>query len=364
MTDTHTFNPTWASPPGDTVADLLAERGLTQADLAERTGYTRKHINDVVRGRAAISYEAALKLETVLGSTADFWMRREVQYREALARQELNRQFKASAPWLGRLPLASMVKSGWVERFPDKGQQVAACLRFFGVASVEAWETTYSEPLLAFRKSARASTEGPAAAAWLRQGELLAGGIATGHFDVAGLRERLTELRRLTLITDQKVFVPALTALCAEVGVAVVLVPTLPGCPATGATRWLTPAKALLMLSDRYRTHDVLWFTFFHELCHLLHHSKKMTVIEGGDGLDARLEDEADTFAANLLIPPADARRLADLPRDARAIAAFAREIGVAPGIVLGRMQKDGLVGWSRCGELKVRYEFRAQRAS
>lgn len=359
MPDTHAFNPTWASPPGDTIADLLAERGLSQADLAERTGYTRKHVNDMVRGRAAISYEAALKLETVLGSSADFWMRREVQYRESLARQELNRQFKASAPWLGRLPLASMVKFGWVERFPDKGQQVAACLRFFRVASVEAWEATYSEPLTAFRKSAKASTEGPAAAAWLRRGELLAGAIATAPYDAAGLRQRLPDLRQLTLITDPEAFVPALTALCAEAGVAVVLVPTLPGCPAAGATRWLTPTKALLMLSNRYQTQDVLWFTFFHEICHVLNHSKKMTVIEGGSDLDARLEDEADTFAANLLIPPADARRLADLPRDAQAIAAFAREIGVAPGIVLGRMQKEQLVPWSRCGELKVRYEFR-----
>lgn len=358
MTDTHDLTPNWASPPGSTIADLLAERSLTQADLADRTGYTRKHINELVRGRAAISYEAALKLETVLGSTADFWMRREVQYREALARQELNRQFKAAAPWLRRLPLASMVRLGWVERFPDSGQQVAACLRYFGVATVEAWEATYAEPLMAFRKSPKAATEGAAAAAWLRQGELQAAAIRTAEFSAPGLRARLPQLRELTLLTDPDAFVPALTAMCAEVGVAVVFVPAPHGCPACGATRWLSPTKALLMLSNRYKTHDVLWFTFFHEICHLLQHSKKMTVIEGATGLDRALEDEADTFAANLLIPPAAARRLEDLPRNATAIATFAREIGVAPGIVLGRMQKMGMVGWSRCGELKVRYEF------
>jgi hypothetical protein len=161
------------------------------------------------------------------------------------------------------------------------------------------------------------------------------------------------------MLTDPNTFVPALTGMCAEVGIAVVLVPAPKGCPAYGATRWLSPTKALLMLSNRYRTHDVLWFTFFHEICHLLQHSKKMTVIEGASGLDPDLEDEADTFAANILIPPAYARRIEELPRDADAIASFAREIGVAPGIVLGRMQKQGLVGWSRCGELKVRYEFR-----
>lgn len=363
MTDTYEFTPNWASPPGGTIADLLAERNLTQADLADRTGYTRKHINELVRGRAAISYEAALKLETVLGSTADFWMRREVQYREALARQELNRQFKAAAPWLRRIPLASMVRLGWVERFPDSGQQVAACLRFFGVATVEAWEATYAEPLMAFRRSTGAATAGAAAAAWLRQGELQAGAIQTGDFSAPRLRACLPQLRQLTMLTDPEAFVPALTAMCAEVGIAVVFVPVPQGCPAYGATRWLSPTKALLMLSNRYKTHDVLWFTFFHEVCHLLQHSKKMTVIEGASGLDAALENEADAFAANILVPPADARRLEDLPRDAEAIAAFAREIGVAPGIVLGRMQELGLIAWSRCRELKVRYEFEAGRS-
>lgn len=359
MTDTYAFTPNWASPPGSTIADLLAERNLTQADLADRTGYTRKHINELVRGRAAISFEAALKLETVLGSTADFWMRREVQYREALARQELNRQFKASAPWLKRIPLASMVRLGWVERFPDSGQQVAVCLRYFGVATVEAWEATYAEPLAAFRKSHKAETAGAAAAAWLRQGELQAAVIRTGEYSASGLRACLPRLRQLTMLTDPDAFVPALTGMCAEVGVAVVIVPAPQGCPAYGATRWLSPTKALLMLSNRYKTHDVLWFTFFHEICHLVQHSKKMTVIEGASGLNPDLEEEADTFAANLLIPPAYARRIEELPRDPDAIASFAREIGVAPGIVLGRMQKQGLVGWSRCGELKVRYEVR-----
>lgn len=166
-----------------------------------------------------------------------------------------------------------------------------------------------------------------------------------------------------TMLTDPEAFVPALTAKCAEVGIAVVFVPAPNGCPANGATRWLWPTKALLVLSNRYKTHDVLWFMFFHEVCHLLQHSKKMTVIEGASGLDAALENEADAFAANILVPPADARRLEDLPRNTEAIAAFAREIGVAPGIVLGWMQKLGLIGWSRCEELKVRYEFEAGRS-
>ncbi len=74
--------PNWISPPGETILDILEERGWSQSELAERTGYTRKHINQLVKGNASITEETGLKLERVLGSTAGFWLNREAQYRE------------------------------------------------------------------------------------------------------------------------------------------------------------------------------------------------------------------------------------------------------------------------------------------
>jgi HTH-type transcriptional regulator/antitoxin HigA len=126
---------------------------------------------------------------------------------------------------------------------------------------------------------------------------------------------------------DPDAFVPALTGMCAEVGVAVGFVPAPQGCPAYGATRRLSPTKALLMLSNRTRTHDVLWFTFFRGIRRLLWHGGRMIVGEGAWGLDAGLEVEGNAFAGQLVIAPADARRSGGLPRNAEAMASFAREI-------------------------------------
>jgi HTH-type transcriptional regulator / antitoxin HigA len=78
---TRSFNPDWVSPPGDTIADLLEERDWTQAQLAERLGYTTKHVSLLINGKAPINEETAVKLERVLGSTAAFWLNREAQYR-------------------------------------------------------------------------------------------------------------------------------------------------------------------------------------------------------------------------------------------------------------------------------------------
>jgi len=362
MTDRQPFSPNWISPPGDTIEDLLDERGWTQAELAKRVNYTKKHINELVRGHKPITPEAAERLSLVLGSTTDFWLVREAQYRAALAEQEAIEHAKQHADWLKELPLAWMRKQGWVHQTRNSGRQVLEALRFFGVATVDAWETRYKAPVTAFRASERFDKKVGAVAAWLRQGETQATSTFCAPFHSSTFRSALQEIRTLTTEGDPTVFVPALQKACAEAGVAVAFVPAPPGCPASGATQWLTPHKAMLILSLRHKSNDHLWFTFFHEAAHLLLHSKKMMFIDGLDGLDPELEAEADAFAQNLLIPPKFARQLRTLTRSRHPskaeVRAVARRAGVAPGILVGRMQKEGWLKWSHMNDLKVRYEW------
>ncbi|MEH2311447.1 MAG: HigA family addiction module antitoxin [Nostoc sp.] len=104
MTETtRTFTPDWVSPPGDTIADILEERDWTQVQLAERLGYSTKHISQLINGKAPINEETALKLERVLGSTAAFWLKREAQYRAGLARIEEENRLKEWTFWLNLL---------------------------------------------------------------------------------------------------------------------------------------------------------------------------------------------------------------------------------------------------------------------
>jgi HTH-type transcriptional regulator / antitoxin HigA len=356
------FEPDWVSPPGDTIADLLAEKGWTQTDLALRTGYTKKHINELVVGKASITPEAALKLETALGGAAAFWLTRESQFREAFVRREAEERLAREAAWLDELPLTSMVKQGWVRKVPGAGRQVAECLRFFGVASVDAWREAYERPLCAFRVSPRPQMRVGSIAAWLRKGEIEASKIECVPFDAAALRRTLDQLRALTTEPAPGVFIPALVSKAAAAGVAVVFVPAPTGCPAFGVTKWLTPAKALLQLSLRYRTNDQLWFTLFHEAGHLVLHGKRLMFFEGADSVSEEHEDEANRFATNLLIPEHEVARMRQLPASHAAIEDFARKIGIAPGIVVGRLQKEGHLPWSHLNALKVRYTWADSR--
>jgi hypothetical protein len=153
-------------------------------------------------------------------------------------------------------------------------------------------------------------------------------------------------------------FQQCLIEACAQAGVAVVFVPELPKTGVSGCTRWIG-GKAVIQLSLRYKSNDQLWFTFFHEAGHILKHGRKEVFLEG-NGMDDDKEKEANTFARNHLIPPADYRRFLSSwnRRSLAPIDLFAREIGIAPGIVVGRLQFDKLLLPSHGNGLKVFYRW------
>lgn len=355
------FAPDWISTPGDTIADLLEERGWTQADFATRTGFTRKHVHLLLQGKAAISEDTAVRLERVLGSTARFWMNLETQYREQLLRRETTAALEREAGWLKELPLIDMIKFGWVEKAAAKAQQVYACLRFYGVASVEAWRAQYEQPVAAYRAAEKLTRNPAAVSAWLRQGEREAEKLRCGEFNREQFEIALQEARRLTLEHDTAKFVTALIEKCAQAGVAVVFAPAPKGCTVSGATKWLGANKALIMLSLRGKSDDKLWFTFFHEAGHLLKHGKRLIFLDllGEDGLDPTEEAQANAFARDYLI---NSERYREFCQGGgfseRAIRAFAQQEGISPGIVVGRLQFDGHLGWDRHNRLKVTYRW------
>jgi len=337
---------------------LLEERQLSQKDLARRMGRPTKTINEIIKGKAAIVSDTALQLERVLGTPVEFWLQREARYREYTARCEDEQRLKEQTPWLAELPTGDMVKFGWIKKQPSKFQMVAECFKFFAVASVPAWRQRYGQEAAAFRTSKKVPSSPGAIAAWLRQGEMEAERLECRPFNSRALKAALQELRELTLDPSPASFVPKLQTACSRHGVAVVFVPAPKRCPASGATRWLTADKAVVQLSLRYKSNDHLWFTFFHEMAHIILHGKRLVFIEGDGVGEPDHEAEADAFARNLLIPREAARRLASIAGSKTAVRKFAKEVGIAPGIVVGRLQKEGLLDWSHMNDLKLRYDW------
>ncbi|SNS22702.1 addiction module antidote protein, HigA family [Granulicella rosea] len=56
------------------VEEFLEPMGITQTELAEKSGLPRKHVNELCRNRRAVTADTALILGRVFGNSADFWL--------------------------------------------------------------------------------------------------------------------------------------------------------------------------------------------------------------------------------------------------------------------------------------------------
>lgn len=356
MIDNNAFSPDWTSHPGETVADILEERSLTAHEFARRIGHTLERTMELLDGRAPITIQTAQKLELVLGVPAAFWTTREAQYRQDLARIKSN---DLAEGWLEELPIADMIKFGWIPKVRSAADKVAACLRFFNVTTVDEWRATQNEVLglAAFRTSPAFDSQQGAVFSWLRQGEIKSAELACEPWDPKRFEEALPHIRPLTRKKDPGRFIPELMEICAACGVAVTVVRSPSGCRASGATRFLSPTRALLLLSFRYLSDDHFWFTFFHEAGHLLLHGEKALCLEDVNMSSAE-EDAANTFAASILIPSQFQADLMRLRTEVRDVIRFAQLVGVSPGVVVGQLQKQGRIQPSQLNYLRRRFKW------
>jgi HTH-type transcriptional regulator / antitoxin HigA len=365
MTETTlAYTPREVTPPGATLLDLLEEREWKQRELAHRLGRPVQAVNEIIAGKKEITEDTALELERVLEVPAQFWLAREAQYREYLARRRSAEASREHVPWLEQFPLKALQEAGVLPAgrltAAFKQELVEPLLRFFGVASPAGWQAHYDQMQPQFRRaSPKRQTDVAAITAWLRMGELRAQRLDVADYRPAALLAAIPAMRALTLQPPDQVG-PALVRLCVDAGVALVFVPPLPGTHVSGVARFLH-GKPLIQLSLLGKRNDVFWFSFFHEVAHVLKHPTRAIFLDdaaAGDTIESPEEREANRFAADTLIPRVHQARLPCLPLDAAEIEAFAADIGVHPGIVVGQLQHRDLLPWAHAlTRLTTRYD-------
>ncbi len=349
------YLPNYAVPPGDTLAEVLDERGMSQAELAQRTDLSPKHINRIVNGHVPISAEVAIRLERATDVPARLWLSLEATYREHLARLDES-ALAPDLPLLEELPIAAMVKLGILTKRLGKNDRLREVLMYLGVANRNAWRKTLKSQEASFRMSTAHRCDPAVVAVWLRMGEIEAAEIDCAPWDPSRFKEVLRQVRGLTRAGDPTVWQPELVELCASAGIAFVAVPEVDGARTNGAARWLTPNKGLIQLSIRGRWSDIFWFSFFHEASHILDQAKR-PIFLSGKNKDSPDEQKADQFAQSFLIPPDRADELRRL-RSAIDVQDFAASVGVHPGIVVGRLQHEGIWNYSQGHTLRSKLQF------
>jgi plasmid maintenance system antidote protein VapI len=360
MYDSTTFQPDWFSKPGDTLLALMEERELSAEALADLIGCRPSVVRGLLAGTASIDDDLADRLARHVGGTSSFWLARQSKYVAALARVAKAVPEGIGSEWVKQFPHRDVVNHGWMDRSIERNKLMAAYLAYFGVSSPSEWADRYASfsKGTAFRTSPTFKSKVGAISTWLRQGEIQASTLHCGRWTPDNLRRRLQELRVLTKAKSPSYFLPRLRKICADCGVAVVFVRAPSGCSASGATRFISANKAMVILSFRYLSDDHFWFTFFHELGHLLLHSEKLTFVDGEPGMTDEAEAEANSFSADVLIPSNRSEEMMDLRPRRDPIIRFAYSVGVAPGIVVGQLQHKQLLRRSQLNFLKRRFDW------
>lgn len=349
------WTPEWVVQPGELLVETLAGRGMTQAELARRIARPLKTISEIANGRTAIKPDTAIQLERALGISAAFWNGLEIRYREGLARERANAELGEFVGWANRFPIKELARHGQIDVEASPVDLASQLLAYFGVSSPAGWEQHWGRAAASYRLAKSAAVSPYALTAWLRWGEREADQIDVGDFDEDRFRNALEAARPLSRLAIFDIAKEQLVELFARAGVALVVLPSLLGAPASGASRWYRGGHPLIQVTLRYLSEDQFWYSVYHEAGHLITGRRGRDVLEEIDG-NAETEDErlADAFARDQLIPPAGLAAFVDRGLfDRASVRAFAAELHVSPGIVVGRLEHDRHVRRGQLNDLK-----------
>jgi addiction module HigA family antidote len=344
MTKQNEYFPQSVPHPGTTLAEKLEELGMGPKEFAVRTGKPEKTVTAILKGTSSITPDMAVLFENVLHIPAHFWLNKQQSYDEYLARTKNKVNVKSAIKWAKNFPLSEMIKKGWIAEKQNMEEKTETLLQFFRISNPSAWEDYYiSQKLkLDFRISLNNSHEPHAISAWLRQGEVMAETINSGGYDEKKFKDLLPEIK--SLMASRSTPFKKLQEICLSAGVKLVYTPSLPKAPISGSTRWINDTP-LIQLSGRYNRIDSFWFTFFHESGHILLHGKKDIFLEAVNytGRDDSKEAEADAFAIKWTLSEHEEAEILEVFQiDDEVIEDFAKKFNTHPGIIVGRLQRNG----------------------
>ncbi len=347
--------------PGETLQEKLDEMGMGPKEFSLRTGKPEKTIIDVLKGRSSITSEMAILFENVLQIPAHFWLNMQRAYDEYLARQEWEAELENAKDWAREFPYPEMARKGWVKATRKAEEKAMELFKFFGFSRVQSWERYYykQELKVDFRISLAHTKKAHAISAWLRKGELQAAQLPTYPFDKDAFKGSLHELKDIMVIQPDDFF-QQIQEICLKNGVKVVYTPSIKEAAVNGCTRWIKD-NPLIQLSDRYKRNDIFWFTFFHEIGHILLHGKKDIFLRDVEynGIDLIKEQEADNFASEwLLSKEQEEEILLKFNITDEVIEEYAEKFHTHPAMIVGRLQHRELIPFSRGREFIVKIDL------
>lgn len=338
-----------ATPPGATIREQLNDRGMSQKEFAARMDMSEKHISKLINGEVQLTSDVAFRLEMVLGVPAKFWSSLEAIYREKIIKAESENAMDADMEIAKQFPYGEMAKFKWIPETGNAKEKVLNLRKYFEVVELSLLGNGLITRI-ACRRLAITDKGDLALMAWAQAARIKARDMETEPVSIKRLIDIIPDLRRMTVLKPEE-FCLKIKSCLAKCGIALVFLPHLKGSYLQGAT-FPDGNKIVVGLTARGKDADRFWFSLFHELAHIvLGHAG---CVNGTSNED---EKAADLWAGNTLIP-AEEFDIFKTKKDysEQSICEFAKAQGIAPGIVVGRMQREGMIKYNAMNNLKEHY--------
>ncbi len=361
--ETNIYQSDLAIHAGEFLEETLEEIGMTQSELSNRLGRPTQTINEIIKGKKSITPTTALELEDVLGVPSHIWIGLESEYQIVIAKQEELKQMEEESKLIPNFPYADLVKLGFVKTTRKAVERVDELKRFFNVAKlaqipkVEAYQP-------AFRVSDHTNISHEAIATWIQVARIKAKDIETKIFDKKILKKKLIKIKSLMILEDINEVIEEIQKVLNSCGIALVLLPHFKKTKVHGATFWLDNDKAVIAMTLRGGFSDMFWFSFFHEVGHILLHPKREVFLEDGS-TNTKLqkqEDEADKFASETLISQKEYNLfISNNDFSKSSVLSFAKHLEIKPSIIVGRLMHDKHIEFNNyeLSPLRDRYKWK-----
>ncbi len=346
--------------PGETLQEVIEDRNMTQKELAIRTGMTEKHVSTIVNGTKPISVAFAKKLEYALGIESAFWINLQANYdRELLEFEEVNNISEEEIGVLKRLKevVEYFGEKGWMNMDDNPAAKVLDMRKVMNISNLS------DIPNLAYNAAFRAQVKNSKVDpyvlfAWQRMCELLTQNVSVADkLDIDKLKKKIPDIKNSMFLSANKIQ-KQLEQIFAECGIAFRIVKNFKGAPVQGFIKKTDEGNIVLCMTLRQSYADIFWFTLFHEIAHIINGDTKNKFVDF-DSVLGEVEAKADRFASNILIPVADYKNFIRKKEfSLNSIKLFAKQCGVQPYIVLGRLMKDGVLDWTTYSHERVRYKW------
>lgn len=348
--------------PGEIIADMLTERGITQAELAKRTGVSRAFISDVINGKKNISASFAMALEYALEVPRSFWLNLQANYdAKILAADEVDSitdDERSTYQELGEI-IAHLRKLGKLPASRKMDDMILALRKTLCVSNLE--NLRHFSPAGAFRLSEKDQVNKAVLGAWLQMCRLASNeGQLETTFDPLKLDALIADIKGVMCnpaLNPQEALPPVLR----EYGISFSIVKNFKGAPVHGYISASGEGTYHMVLTIRRAWADIFWFSLCHELGHIVNGDVNRAgyFMDLDESTGSSRERLADRRAADMLLDPAAySAFIQKKDFSIASITEFAGTQSVPPFIVIGRLQKEEYIPYEWFSRYKPRYKW------